>query len=445
MGRADFADFPIIDVDAFNRHDLNYLTTAMADGRKTEVVYQWIKASMIRALESGLLSAPPPILTRVFQELGTGLLKYHDAMQIQMWPFPFPYAQLCFILSNLFTILTPLYVSHECQYATSCALLTLVAVICIKGLNLISMELENPFGSDANDLPMNDLHNDMNHHLLMLLDNRTWYVPRLTVLAEYDLSVLAARHGIHGPEAAGEAMAHRASQAANVKKHIEELVSGHTTRRRIGQDATILKSLGLHKDNEQTPAPEGNEFNAQLQLHHIASNCADVEAALVEVPVSASSVKAVPEVSETLPANGVPANGDASMSSNRFMMELPPDGEGEALSHLLHQSTAEILQSTGLNGGLHGDGHENPFAAAHIRAASKARAREEAPWTQSFLEDLSKHLQETQDRQLRLIAELSRPTSIWLGEGIEGISLSGKPSSESAMLVDAPGSRQLFM
>ena len=48
------------------------------------------------------------MLTRVFQELGNGLVKYHDAEQVVVWPFPFPYTQMNLVLIYLYLGMTPL-------------------------------------------------------------------------------------------------------------------------------------------------------------------------------------------------------------------------------------------------------------------------------------------------------------------------------------------------
>ena len=37
---------------------------------------------------------PPPILSRVYQELSNAMLGFNSAMKVATTPFPFPYAQL---------------------------------------------------------------------------------------------------------------------------------------------------------------------------------------------------------------------------------------------------------------------------------------------------------------------------------------------------------------
>ena len=138
--------FPIIDIDAFNKEDLKILTSNMAQGRKTELVYMWVKMAILDAMHSNVLSVPAPILTRIFQEMGTGLVRYHDAVQVIIWPFPFPYAQLCHVLVTVHMFYTPLAFCAQTPEPSSCVLTVLISVLCIKALDLISTELENPCG-----------------------------------------------------------------------------------------------------------------------------------------------------------------------------------------------------------------------------------------------------------------------------------------------------------
>mmetsp|Transcript_88124 Transcript_88124/g.197097 ORF Transcript_88124/g.197097 Transcript_88124/m.197097 type:complete len:578 (-) Transcript_88124:43-1776(-) len=172
-------DFPLLDIEGFNSLDLKVLTTPNAQGRKVEIVFQWIKVYIIQSMQEGLLNVPPPILTRVFQELGSGLVYFHEALQVVIWPFPFPYAQMNAVLLLVYLCLTPMVICQWTSNSFSSGALTLISIVCMKGLDLISAELENPFGEDTNDLPTWEMHHEMNHDLVLLLDPATKNVPRL--------------------------------------------------------------------------------------------------------------------------------------------------------------------------------------------------------------------------------------------------------------------------
>jgi len=57
------------------------------------------------------------------------------------------------------------------------AMLTFVPIVGMASLNLVATELENPFGTDANDLPLYHFQSEMNNCLLMLLHSGTDIVP----------------------------------------------------------------------------------------------------------------------------------------------------------------------------------------------------------------------------------------------------------------------------
>ena len=50
--------------------------------RKPEVVFLWVQSLCVDAIKQGVLDIPAPLLTRSFQDLGTGMLNYHEAITI---------------------------------------------------------------------------------------------------------------------------------------------------------------------------------------------------------------------------------------------------------------------------------------------------------------------------------------------------------------------------
>mmetsp|Transcript_78559 Transcript_78559/g.243714 ORF Transcript_78559/g.243714 Transcript_78559/m.243714 type:complete len:603 (+) Transcript_78559:3-1811(+) len=182
----------LLDVVGLNREKLGVLTTGLAQGRKVQIVLTWIKSYIVQMSDSGLLNVPAPILTRVFQELGAGLVNYHKAQQIVIWPFPFPYTQLNLLLIQIYTIITPLVVSTWGTWSWMCCIFTFVSVTCMIGLDLIASELENPFGDDPNDLPVQELQADINKILTMQLNPVITTPPELMQGAVTDYKDLAA-------------------------------------------------------------------------------------------------------------------------------------------------------------------------------------------------------------------------------------------------------------
>lgn len=176
---ADVKDLPLLDIEGLNKDDLRLLGSTSAQGRKPEIVSQWIKVCILKNMKSGVLSVPAPILTRVFQELGTGLVMYHEALQVVIWPFPFPYAQMSAVLVAIYMVVAPLVLSMWAEDPYYCFVATEISVMCMKGIDMISIELENPFGDDPNDLPTLSMHCSMNRGLALYINEETWKTPEL--------------------------------------------------------------------------------------------------------------------------------------------------------------------------------------------------------------------------------------------------------------------------
>mmetsp|Transcript_60323 Transcript_60323/g.143703 ORF Transcript_60323/g.143703 Transcript_60323/m.143703 type:complete len:659 (-) Transcript_60323:229-2205(-) len=188
---------PLIDIEGFNQRDLRMLLSEEVQGKRVQVVLCWIKLLIIESIDSGLIAVPAPIVTRVFQELGMGLVEYHKAQQVVIWPFPFPYTQMNLVLVYIYMCITPLVISTWGMEPWLAAVFTVFSCVCMVGLDLIASELENPFGDDDNDLPVREIHMQMTRVLLAQLNRKTWRVPRLLPSAVLDHPTLVLQSGIH--------------------------------------------------------------------------------------------------------------------------------------------------------------------------------------------------------------------------------------------------------
>eukprot|EP00928_Gymnodinium_smaydae_P023241 TRINITY_DN19258_c0_g2_i1.p1 TRINITY_DN19258_c0_g2~~TRINITY_DN19258_c0_g2_i1.p1 ORF type:complete len:541 (-),score=107.04 TRINITY_DN19258_c0_g2_i1:117-1739(-) len=182
-------NFPIIDVNGWKPGMLAILMVRN-DERKTELVYQWIQSLIVKNAKSGLLNIPPPILTRVFQELERGMVEFNFVLQLMKIPFPFPYAQVTFMLINVYTVFTPFVMCVWTSHPGFTGIFTFISILGFRSINLIATELENPFGDDVNDLPVHDFHNEFNVKLMSLLDPHIDVVPELNSFAIMDYDKL---------------------------------------------------------------------------------------------------------------------------------------------------------------------------------------------------------------------------------------------------------------
>jgi len=134
---------------------------------KTAVALQWVQDIITTRMREGL-AVPPPILSRVFQELSTGHLGYRNALKIHHTPFPFPYSQIIALALTLLVPAAGIMMDYFVVSKFWACVFCFIAVGGYYGVNEVAIELEDPFGRDDNDLSMELYHREFNEKLLML-------------------------------------------------------------------------------------------------------------------------------------------------------------------------------------------------------------------------------------------------------------------------------------
>jgi len=160
---------PVIDIHGIDGAKVKLLEEK-AGKDKVDTVYQWINVIIVQNLSNGLLNIPPPILSRVFQELEKGMISYNQVLQIMAIPFPFPYAQTTMVLSSFYLCILPFIMMQWTNHYVSALICTYVSVVSVLSIEFTATELENPFGDDDNDLPCHQFQEAMNSSLLVLVD-----------------------------------------------------------------------------------------------------------------------------------------------------------------------------------------------------------------------------------------------------------------------------------
>eukprot|EP00746_Dinoflagellata_sp_MGD_P150405 gnl/MRDRNA2_/MRDRNA2_82289_c0_seq1.p1 gnl/MRDRNA2_/MRDRNA2_82289_c0~~gnl/MRDRNA2_/MRDRNA2_82289_c0_seq1.p1 ORF type:complete len:642 (+),score=111.04 gnl/MRDRNA2_/MRDRNA2_82289_c0_seq1:80-2005(+) len=162
-------DFEVLDSEAFDQDLLKELHAMDGPGSKKHVVHQWIQRVILEAINSGLINAPAPIVTRCFQELNAGMTSVARLRTIGGVQFPFPYAQMISYSLVLFSVITPIFFCIMNIHPAVACLGAFTAVVPPFALNLIAHEIEQPLGDDPNDLRCNEAQEEMNSALLNLL------------------------------------------------------------------------------------------------------------------------------------------------------------------------------------------------------------------------------------------------------------------------------------
>ncbi|KAK3286440.1 hypothetical protein CYMTET_6007 [Cymbomonas tetramitiformis] len=121
---------------------------------RTIIMISFIVSSWVIESERGLIRVESPISTRTYQIISEIQLAFAAAQKIRDTPFPFPLVQTMGIFLHLFAVSAPpvicSYIPHQLLGPSICFLATLTTF----AINRVSEELEDPFGDDPNDLPL---------------------------------------------------------------------------------------------------------------------------------------------------------------------------------------------------------------------------------------------------------------------------------------------------
>jgi hypothetical protein len=167
------ATLQVIDLDGLDARSM----AALKENKHhmVMVVYCWIQSMVTDALNNEIINVTPPVSARIFAKLSEGLLKFENCRQVANIPFPYPYAQITLWLLVAHLVLCPFFMCHLVTDAKnnyqSIFLFTFLQVFLLWSIVLISSELENPFGEDANDLPITKNQDNFNDRLLILSKN----------------------------------------------------------------------------------------------------------------------------------------------------------------------------------------------------------------------------------------------------------------------------------
>jgi len=172
-----------INLDGFDARSLAYLDECHD---ACEVVLQWLQRLIVEANSGDLINIAPPILARVYNQLGQGIVKLNNARKIKEFPVPFSLAQMIAIMLLLHLVSTALFCAIAVSHPVVCGVAAFIVSSSFWGVNFIAVELENPFGDDANDLPLQEMQVDLNKSLVGLLNPLAREPPTYTYLPERD-------------------------------------------------------------------------------------------------------------------------------------------------------------------------------------------------------------------------------------------------------------------
>ncbi|OEU17212.1 hypothetical protein FRACYDRAFT_207537 [Fragilariopsis cylindrus CCMP1102] len=163
------AAMPLPVIGGVSDAEIRLLQIARGPWAKTQLCFNWLTEFIIREHLAGSLgTVGPPIISRIVQFLGDGMIYYNHARKIMSIPFPFVHAQLSVMFVIIMVAVIP-YLMH--QYTDDPlvgAILTFLTVLCLSGINEVARDLENPFRNFPNELPLVNFQAQYNEALLTM-------------------------------------------------------------------------------------------------------------------------------------------------------------------------------------------------------------------------------------------------------------------------------------
>jgi len=174
ISRASASKYALIDIYGVDEVSLHALEQEEC---RVEMIVQWIQSLTVDGIKTGVCTIPPPILSRIFQNLSNALTAFYSAYRVTEVPFPFPYVQATEVLLLVHFFVTPIVMQSFAVGAAWAAISSFLATLLLWSLNSIAAELENPFSQTQNVLDMMTLQTEFNKRLLLLIKPKTNKVP----------------------------------------------------------------------------------------------------------------------------------------------------------------------------------------------------------------------------------------------------------------------------
>jgi len=137
---------------------------------KVNTICLWIIQAIMTEVRAKVLDAPPPIITRVFQEISEGMHGFQQAYKVAMVPFPFPFSQVMALILAVLYITFPFYIDMFTKNIILTPIMCFIVPVCYCALNQLSIELEDPFAYSVNDIEIEH----MNREFVSMIEDTLW-------------------------------------------------------------------------------------------------------------------------------------------------------------------------------------------------------------------------------------------------------------------------------
>jgi hypothetical protein len=200
----------------------------------------------------------------------------NNARKIHDFPIPFPLAQMVTFMLVCHWAFTIYFCALLVNNVWDSVVISFMVVFSFWCINFIALELENPFGSDANDLPLEEMQSDFNDSLVELLN------PKFMMPPKFDYS-----EEIH---------AHCQRVTVDVETHIDDLISTHGKNNKHHPRATNFGEDAEKKEKDKKTASKANPNDADKPPQDDTTTKVQGKSAQKEVVVTDPGPPAEPPV-----------------------------------------------------------------------------------------------------------------------------------------------------
>ncbi|CAE7666202.1 unnamed protein product [Symbiodinium sp. CCMP2592] len=183
----------VVDLGGISRTSLLHLK---GSPDRCETVLLWLERFIIEADKNKTLDVPAPILSRAFQELSRGMVGVTNVRKIRDVPFPFPYSQFLSFILVVHWLVTPIVASQIILKPWWAGIMVFSVVTSYWTLYYIAQEIDQPFGEDANDLPVREMQRHFNEKLDFFISPLSCAVPEFNVDASQHIQMLSSTFSV---------------------------------------------------------------------------------------------------------------------------------------------------------------------------------------------------------------------------------------------------------
>jgi hypothetical protein len=158
---------PFLVIGGVSDKECELLMAAHGPYAQMTLCNMWLKEFISREhLHGSTGDVAPPIVGRVFQFISDGAVGYNQSRKIAYVPFPFPHAQMTAFFSLTILFIFPLLYHSFVNSVWFACIMNYTTVLCFIGIHEVARELENPYFTAPNDLPLNNFQVQFNEALI---------------------------------------------------------------------------------------------------------------------------------------------------------------------------------------------------------------------------------------------------------------------------------------